>query len=335
MVLACVYTSNHCRCLKSQGRCVYISKNRGKPHAQPRILRDIQPATVEEPDVLPDLFDHANGPAEEELSFEGLHRNMLEKLFPQVLGPTKKTSPKVDTTPKIVKNIRLTPSQAKTCFEKFEAVNIYTPFVPLPENWTTDDMLRKHPVFSLGIIASMAQHDLRGTLDERFRQLLGDRVIVKSRIDLDTLQGLLVFLAWCPLHINLRRGSLYQTVQMLGALVRDLRLDTNATSKAEQRAYLGACYLSSCVAMPPRRQNALPFSEPARTALLYLASNPESEMDKMLVSMVTIQQTIQDSQSVPVLDDSLLQSFVSQMHLMGCLGFALHGTHTFCNLTCC
>ena len=82
--------------------------------------------------------------------------------------------------------------------ETFRNMNYHFPFVVLPRGVFTPSLVKDHPVLLLGVIASTSSRypNLQRAVAREFKETLTSRVIMGGEVDLDLLQGLLVYLAW-------------------------------------------------------------------------------------------------------------------------------------------
>ena len=160
------------------------------------------------------------------------------------------------------------------------------PFV-IVSPWTTfNDLKEKKPFLLLNALMVACRHDVpqQGAIAKVVREVIGQRMLLRSEQTLDILQGLLLYLAWysalasrfptlanlrrCHLHLHL--GSQITTlIHLIMSLVIDLGLQRNNSSRRfakpqreyfqrdcrgenpaprtleERRTYLGCFYLTS------------------------------------------------------------------------------------------
>ncbi|KAL4789346.1 hypothetical protein BDV19DRAFT_32667 [Aspergillus venezuelensis] len=129
----------------------------------------------------------------------------------------------------------------------------YFPFVALPLSITASEMAKSQPFLLLAIltVCSTRNPRLQARTDDRFRRVLSERVILNGEKGLDYLRGLLVYIAWCPLHLrplkNLDQIAKYMRIAIDMSLNLGLHRDFENRTEEEKHAYLGTCYLSSLV----------------------------------------------------------------------------------------
>lgn len=120
---------------------------------------------------------------------------------------------------------------------------------------------------------------------------------------LDLLQGLLVWVAWYPVHLNPKSLGIFKFMQMAVGLVVDLGIDkppdAETRSREERLVYLGAYYLSTryvsttvdivsplthpSVSLPFGRANNLLFTEYTESLL---ATPPIDETEERAYVLV-------------------------------------------------
>ncbi|KAG9234968.1 hypothetical protein BJ875DRAFT_460185 [Amylocarpus encephaloides] len=156
----------------------------------------------------------------------------------------------------------------------------FFPFVPLPEDATIPSLARNAPFLLLAILASgsIGFPRLYHQIDHEFRRVLSSKVIVEGQKSLDFLQGLLIYIAWYPIHSNPKNNQSFMYMNLAISLVTDLGLDRNhpttnnftdynmvglhadgAFTAAAKRAYLGCYYLSSALSMGFQKPNNLQY----------------------------------------------------------------------------
>ncbi|KAL4959818.1 fungal specific transcription factor domain-containing protein [Aspergillus stella-maris] len=129
----------------------------------------------------------------------------------------------------------------------------YFPFITLSSSVTASQMTKLQPFLLLAIltVCSSRNPHLQARTNERFRRVLSERVILNGEKGLDYLRGLLVYIAWCPMHLrplqNVNQVTKYIRIAVDMAL--DLGLDKRFEERTEEEkiTYLGTCFLSSFV----------------------------------------------------------------------------------------
>ncbi|CZR61408.1 uncharacterized protein PAC_11304 [Phialocephala subalpina] len=154
------------------------------------------------------------------------------------------------------------------------------PFVHITANATVPSLARTSPFLLLAILTSASIGDLSlyHQINHEFRRVLSSKVIVEGRKSLDYLQGLLVYIAWYPHHVNPKNNQSFMYMNLCISLITDLGLDqdkpitTNFNeidtrgladgddlSRPARRAYLGAYYLSSSLSQGFQKPNNLHY----------------------------------------------------------------------------
>ncbi|OJJ73317.1 hypothetical protein ASPBRDRAFT_40982 [Aspergillus brasiliensis CBS 101740] len=152
--------------------------------------------------------------------------------------------------------INLSMHEAEELLLQFRQQRAYFPFIEVPEEATAASMAASQPFLLLAILTvSLTRKPLlQKRLDERFRRVLSERVIFYGEKSMDYVQGLLVYMAWRPLHIRplSRQGT--QFMQILVTMISDLKLTENIHDKAARDVCLGCFGLSSIFSVGYRRR---------------------------------------------------------------------------------
>lgn len=154
------------------------------------------------------------------------------------------------------------------------------PFVYIPANAIVPSLARTSPFLLLAILTSASIGDLSlyHQINHEFRRVLSSKVIVEGRKSLDYLQGLLVYIAWYPHHVNPKNNQSFMYMNLCISLITDLGLDQDKPitanfneidtrglaegedfSKAAKRAYLGCYYLSCSLSQGFQKPNNLHY----------------------------------------------------------------------------
>lgn len=161
---------------------------------------------------------------------------------------------------------KLTLGEAEELLSLYRKRAFSFPFVYIPAEATVPSLARTSPFLLLAILTSASIRDLSlyHQINHEFRRVLSSKVIVEGRKSLDYLQGLLVYIAWYPHHVNPKNNQSFMYMNLCISLITDLGLDQDKPitvnfneidtkglaegddfSKAAKRAYLG-CYYLSC-----------------------------------------------------------------------------------------
>ncbi|CAK96740.1 uncharacterized protein An08g09620 [Aspergillus niger] len=213
-------------------------------------------------DVVSVLFQKK--PKEEEdqvMQLRKLHRGLLQG---QTVEEGDICTPR-DTTPNVgdavdcesrSSRMDLNMNEAEELLLQFRQQRAYFPFIEVPEVTTAASMAASQPFLLLAILTvSLTRKPLlQKRLDERFRRVLSERIIFYGEKSMDYVQGLLVYMAWRPLHIRplSRQGS--QFMQILVTMIIDLKLTENMHDKAARDVCLGCFSLSSLLSVGFRRR---------------------------------------------------------------------------------
>ncbi|KAE9967864.1 hypothetical protein EG328_007928 [Venturia inaequalis] len=242
-------------------------------------------------DALNDLFQsEAPKPKLDQLAaIKSIHGQLFDKIIPKSPNWSISTTPLTQpvyssqsspaeeaahdcpkTAPKLGKD------DIRRYLTKFQESQMYFPFVRLPQDLTMETMMKRHPFLLLGILAAMSMPDVyvHQRLDAKFKRVLSEKTIERDEKSLDLLQGLLVYLAWYPIHLNPKSLQVLKFLKMAVDLAVDLKFnqhtdmvfgaishdqDTRRASN-ERLAYLGCYYLSTSIVLPFGRPQPIPFS---------------------------------------------------------------------------
>ncbi|PVH73568.1 hypothetical protein DL98DRAFT_594915 [Cadophora sp. DSE1049] len=169
--------------------------------------------------------------------------------------------------PTIVEKRKVTLKQAEELLSKYREKASFFPFVKIAPDATVPSLSRTSPFLLLAILTSASIQDrlLHHQIDHEFRRVLSSKVLLQGQRSLDFLQGLLVYIAWYPAHINPRDTTSFMYMNLAISLLVDLGLDQETPnvnkadaavtstdlidgdhfSAAARRTYLGCYYMSS------------------------------------------------------------------------------------------
>ncbi|KAH8691450.1 hypothetical protein BGW36DRAFT_53065 [Talaromyces proteolyticus] len=238
--------------------------------------KDLKKTKPEETDVISELFQTKQQSPPATNLIEIHHQRFQEKF--SIPGPEDEVSlpsclDESESRPHI-----LDQTKADQLLNKFRAKNSYFPFVTIPENIDSAD----HRFLYLAVLTAASSDDmgLLWSLDDRFRSILAERVIMLGEKSLDYLQGLLVYLAWYNLHLHPRGIQVYQYLHIAISMLEDLGYSNNeflgmtpSDIIAAKNACLGCYFLSSVFTTCSKRSNNAVFSDHMKAYLLQLPEN--------------------------------------------------------------
>ncbi|RDW61697.1 Zn(II)2Cys6 transcription factor [Aspergillus mulundensis] len=206
------------------------------------------------------------------------------------------------------------------------------PFVVLPTTTTVDELREQTPFLFLAVLSVSVTDspELKRTLDEEMRTALAERTVLSTQPpSLETLQGLLVVLAWSQHQTQQRSPPRHFStyLHMAIGLAVDLRLDrpvearrgcrrmnigewgTEArppkTLRAEQRAAIGCSLLSTCCGIITQERCTFPWAPELEAFAVALAENPEYASDQTIIHLVRLQHVMEEIDRISVDQDSL------------------------------
>ncbi|ESZ95779.1 hypothetical protein SBOR_3796 [Sclerotinia borealis F-4128] len=169
--------------------------------------------------------------------------------------------------PKYISSRKLTLSQATHLLNSYLPKLSFFPFVTLPANPTIPTLSQQSPFLLLAILttAAIPHPYLHHQLDQEFRRVLSLKLIVETQKSLDYLLGLLVYIAWYPVHTKPKSNPCFTYINLANSLALDLglnqaQLQTNPFREFDlkglldshgswtmdaRRAYMGCYVLSS------------------------------------------------------------------------------------------
>ncbi|KAL4757745.1 Zn(II)2Cys6 transcription factor [Aspergillus foveolatus] len=196
------------------------------------------------------------------------------------------------------------------------------PFVVLPATTTADQLRQSAPFLFLAILSVSVTNDLtlKRALDEEVRAALAERtVFMHQPPTLETLQGLLIVLAWTqhqvrqrssprhfPTYLHLAIGlivtwRLDQPIEMRRRQTRRVNISEEditdgppETLRAEQRAAIGCSLLSSCSVIITQERCTFPWAPELEAFAVGLAENPEYDSDQTIIHFVRLQHVLEE-----------------------------------------
>ncbi|KAF2188998.1 hypothetical protein K469DRAFT_564970 [Zopfia rhizophila CBS 207.26] len=188
------------------------------------------------------------------------------------------------------------------------------PFVAIPPDVTPDQLWHEKPVLYMSIMMVACQSDIHRQLNlaRMVRYEISQAVLVRGEKSLELLEGLLVYLAWN--HVHLQLGSqLYNLLHIAVAMLTELGLNKEpyAWSKTaagalrefgrdrragvtrtleERRALLGVFWMSSITKTCFKDIEAVRFTRYTDKCCRILEEAMENPTDIYLVRLVRLQQ---------------------------------------------
>ncbi|GFN18569.1 Zn(II)2Cys6 transcription factor domain-containing protein [Aspergillus tubingensis] len=250
------------RCAKLGYKCAVNGSLPSSTSANRSNDRVVKASTHHGDDVVSGLFrNKPKGEEDEVTQLRQLHRGVLQGRIlgegdPRTLTDTQSSvGDTVDCNSRSSK-INLNMHEAEQLLLQFKHQRAYFPFIVVPEETTAASMASSQPFLLLAILTvSLTRKPLlQKRLDERFRRVLSERVIFYGEKSMDYVQGLLVYMAWRPLHIRplSRQGS--QFMQILVTMISDMKLTENMHDQAARDICLGCFSLSSMLSVGFRRR---------------------------------------------------------------------------------
>ncbi|KAL4815762.1 hypothetical protein BDW67DRAFT_63309 [Aspergillus spinulosporus] len=273
---------------------------------------------------------------------------LLERRVDQLLGQSLQShSPSETKAGDVIDKGLLSLDEAGTLLASFlQFMMPDFPFVVLPATTTVDQLRQSAPFLLLAILSVSVTNDraLKRALDEEVRAALAERtVLMQHPPSLETLQGLLIVLAWTqhqvrqrstprhvPTYLHLAIGlvvglRLDQPIELRRRQTRRVNVSEESitegpleTPRAEQRAAIGCSFLSSCSVIITQERCTFPWAPELEAFAVGLAENPEYDSDQTIIHLVRLQHVLEEIDRVSNGPDSLDTSRSSR---------ALH--HTF------
>ncbi|PWY83872.1 hypothetical protein BO94DRAFT_557697 [Aspergillus sclerotioniger CBS 115572] len=212
-------------------------------------------------DLVSNLFQDKPREKDQVMQLRELHRGLLpghttdDGNPPTPIHTPPSISETVDCEPKSIK-INLSMQEAEELLHQFNQRRTYFPFISIPKDTTASSMATSQPFLLLAILTiSLTRKPLlQKRLDERFRRVLSERIIFYGEKSMDYVQGLLVYMAWRPLHIRPLSNQGSQFMQILVTMISDLKLTERMHDEGARDVCLGCYSLSSLVSVGFRRR---------------------------------------------------------------------------------
>ncbi|KAL4996673.1 hypothetical protein BDV10DRAFT_171600 [Aspergillus recurvatus] len=248
---------------------------------------------------------------------------LLERRVDQLLGQSSQGhSPPDATASDVIDKGILSQDDAAALLDSFlHSMMPHFPFVVLPTTATVGELRESAPFLFLAILSVSVTDDrtLKRVLDEEVRAALAERmVLMRHPPSLETLQGLLIVLAWSQHEVRQRSAPRHFStyLHLAISLVVDWRLDQPIetrrrqahrmtiseegirerplkTLRAEQRAAIGCSFLSSCSAIITQGRCTFPWAPELEAFAVGLAENPEYESDQIILHLVRLQRVLE------------------------------------------
>ncbi|KFY08487.1 hypothetical protein V492_06182 [Pseudogymnoascus sp. VKM F-4246] len=233
---------------------------------------------------------------------------------------------------------------AHDLLQEFKAIDHNFPYIVIRPGVSTGTLRQDNPMLFLAICTAAAWKDrgLQIKLERAYLERLAGRMVVDGEQNLDMLQGLLVHLSWCHLHLksSYRLTSLaISLVTTLGINRRPMPADrqnlsvifpfpkgTPAPSNSPKtwspdarRAYIGAYVICSSYAHALRKTSTLKYTPYLEECAQSLSSGASLASDILLVHQVRLAHHVESisdtfnydfSRSVPAVPDSQLSFHV-------------------------
>ncbi|PWY73009.1 hypothetical protein BO70DRAFT_431598 [Aspergillus heteromorphus CBS 117.55] len=159
--------------------------------------------------------------------------------------------------------------EAEELLSLFKLRRMYFPFVEVPNIASAASMASSRPFLLLAIltVCLVRKPFLQKRVDERFRRVLSERIVFHGEKSLDYVQGILIYIAWCPLHLRPLNNQISQFLQMLSTMISDLKLSQNVDDEASRNACLGTHNLCSLLSVSLGRRGDDPAYSYLKAAL--------------------------------------------------------------------
>ncbi|KAL4800112.1 hypothetical protein BDV19DRAFT_353471 [Aspergillus venezuelensis] len=254
-----------------------------------------------------------------ETRLESLERR-LDQLLNQGHSPQSNT-PEEKIGDVIDKGIMTLDDAAALLDSYLQYLMPHFPFVVLPLHATAGELRDQKPFLFLAILSVAATEDqsLKRALEAEFKASLAERTVLGQHPpSLETLQGLLVFSAWCQHQAGRRSGPrdfmtyLYLAIGLTVDLelnrppelhrrcrrmsIHEVGAEVRPTSlgRAEQRAAVGCFFLSSCSGIITQRTFAFGWTAHLEDLAVDLGRNPEYPSDQSIVHLVRLQHVFEE-----------------------------------------
>ncbi|BDD57774.1 hypothetical protein MAP00_003114 [Monascus purpureus] len=189
----------------------------------------------------------------------------------------------------------------------------YFPFFVIPSRATAEEIRRDRPFVFLAILATASYESmpLQRRLECEMKEMLSQCMIFGRKITFDTLQGLLIYLAWSQYHARPRRY--FQLLHLAVSVIVDFELDKPLASRSqisrlevgskssrdigsrwswgeeEQRAVVACYYLSSSLSVLLQKTCAFVHTDYIIDCCRALSRDAEYASDRYLEHIIRLQ----------------------------------------------
>ncbi|OJJ50290.1 hypothetical protein ASPZODRAFT_164268 [Penicilliopsis zonata CBS 506.65] len=292
------------RCLRVSKKCSFTTSRSRRPQPETSDKSPILAATPKDPesdDLLQKLCSDGFGLryTDETDRLLAHHQQLFQKPRPQ--APSEELDRPAPLQPR--HEMKLTPKRARELLAVFRAMSPYFPFVTIPPNATVESLCARRPFLFLAILTVSSAGDpyLQRILNEKFRMLLSSRIIIQGEKSLYHLQGLLVYLAWYPLHLMPMSHQIFKYIQIAIGMLSELNLDEFVTGRLwpdssheseAKRACLGCHYLSSAIAVGFRKRNRLKLTQSVKQVISEFSAYDEGSIEATCAATMGLQSVI-------------------------------------------
>ncbi|KAB8301651.1 hypothetical protein EYC80_003489 [Monilinia laxa] len=230
------------RCHQTKGQCIVREKARPRRSRGARRAGRLEPPKVEDSPLssntsistenplkdgefsldLPTAVYH--DPKKDAEFLQDHHKRIFKDDNSRSPTPSKEI---LHLPPKYISSRKLTLSQATHLLNSYIPKLPFFPFVTLPGSPTIPTLSQQSPFLLLAIltVAAIPHPYLHHQLDQEFRRVLSLKLIVESQKSLDYLLGLLVYIAWYPVHTKPKLNPCSTYMNLANSLALDLGLD--------------------------------------------------------------------------------------------------------------
>ncbi|RSM18493.1 hypothetical protein CDV31_002629 [Fusarium ambrosium] len=188
------------------------------------------------------------------------------------------------------------------------------PFVWISLDESPEKLFRERPMLYMAIMVVACQQNADAQLElaQRWREELGRRIWAQGEKNIHLLQGVLVYLAWHHIHLQLgsQLNNLMHTAMSLAeelGISRGKSMNTKTSpgglndyfttnqgtrdkTNEERRCYLGLFWINSVLRMCVKDTCPMPGGQSIEEARLALQQAAELPCDEYLVQLVRVQQ---------------------------------------------
>lgn len=323
------------RCKRLQRQCVY-SEVKGRP----RKTDQDQGRVVElekKVERLTSLLEFPSGASLDVHKADLPRDTAAQEWLPRSVypSPTSDIANPTSSSGSVAHTCILTAQETQKLIAAFRADFASFPFLVIPRVPVAQLQL-EHPmlVMAMLVTASRGNYETQCALDLQYRRILSQRIIIDAERSLDTIQGLLIYIAWYYYRFKVMDKQLQVFLGIAVVLILDMDLEKTGALNQEtdlsieiKRTLIGIYYFSSYTSLMTRKPLLLKSSLRLWECGRSLAVANHVQTDTCLIHYIQVSSFAEEiANSFGYLDDtrpqqsiaSEIQSIESKIRIFDC-----------------